>query len=80
MRTEYNSVADAVKKYPNLKQTVDLANKLGCTLLSHSAQFNKRGTVNSHWFRTKAGFERNQILLSWLKHMNLTTKTQTSNL
>lgn len=61
MRTEYNTIEAAIKKYPALKTTVTKANKIGMKLLSHCAQFNKRGTVNSHWFRTEElGFERNQ--------------------
>jgi len=70
MRSQYNTLAEALVKYPNLKNTITLAKKLDYKLFSHCVQFNKSGTVNSHWFRTAQGFERNQRILSFLKHMN----------
>lgn len=73
MRTDYNSLEAAVHRYPNLAQTVKLAKEVDFKLLGHAVQFNKRGTVNSHWFKIEVDgdltYERNQRLLGMLKHM-----------
>jgi len=69
MRHDYLDVSEAVTKFPSLKRTVDLARKLNYPLLKHRVDFNKRGTVNCHWFRTKDGFERNQTIFNMLRHI-----------
>jgi hypothetical protein len=74
MKGEYNSIATAVKKYPALKQTVNLAKEFNITLVQHFAKFTKRGRVCQHlWlahsdFDKKDEWQRNQDLLCWLKN------------
>ena len=74
MKGEYNSIDDAVRKYPALKQTVKLANEFDVTLIKHYAKFTKRGSVCQHLWLAKASFEknadwqRNQDLICWLRN------------
>lgn len=74
MKGEYNSVSDAVRKYPGLKQTVELAKQFSIKLVRHYAKFTKRGKVCQHlWlahsdFDKKDEWQRNQDLLNWLKN------------
>jgi len=49
MRGEYSkSIEDAVRRYPALKQTVNLAKEFGVTLLKHYAKFTNKGAVCQH--------------------------------
>jgi hypothetical protein len=74
MKGEYNSISDAVRKYPALKQTVTLAKIFSIKLVRHYAKFTKRGKVCQHlWlahsdFDKKDEWQRNQDLLNWLRN------------
>jgi len=74
MKGEYNSISDAIRKYPALKQTVNLAKEHGIKLVRHYAKFTKRGKVCQHlWlahsdFDKKDDWQRNKDLLCWLKN------------
>jgi len=75
MRGEYSkSIEDAVRRYPALKQTVNLAKEFGVTLLKHYAKFTNKGAVCQHLWLTKTSFDptqdwqTNQTLLGWLKN------------
>lgn len=74
MKGEFNSISNALRKYPTLKQTVTLAKEFNVKLLKHYAKFTKRGKVCQHLWLTKTNFDpkedwqRNQDLLNWLKN------------
>jgi hypothetical protein len=62
-----NSVSEAVAKYPTVKTTVNMANKLGIQITGHAIKLTKAGRVYQHWlwyknFDGKIEVKTNEIL------------------
>ncbi len=80
------SLEDAVRNYPALKRTIELAKEFNVNIIWHYAKFTKKGKVCQHLFMTKdkktgeKEWHRNQDLLNWLRNCkdyktNKTTST-----
>jgi hypothetical protein len=68
-----NSISEAVKNYPALKRTIELAKEFGVNITHHYVKFTKKGKVYQHLFvitDTQTGekeWHTNQNLLNWLR-------------